>query len=106
MYVRIFLPTRPLEVSCNFYGLPGPTGPNGNLLPNGTLSPWSELVIPVLAGETYVVLISNYNSINQTGYTLDFSASTAAIFDNTPPAIDAILPPVACGATTISFCLY
>lgn len=92
-----------LEVSCNFYGLPGPTGPNGNLLPNGTLSPWSELVIPVLAGETYVVLISNYNSINQTGYTLDFSASTAAIFDNIPPAIDGILPPVACGATTISF---
>jgi gliding motility-associated-like protein len=92
-----------LEVSCNFYGLPGPTGPNGNLLPNGTLSPWSELVIPVLAGETYVILISNYNSINQTGYTLDFSASTAQIFDNIPPAIDEILPPIACGATTISF---
>ena len=92
-----------LEVSCNFYGLPGPTGPNGNLLPNGTLSPWSELVIPVLAGETYVILISNYNSINQTGYTLDFSASTAQIFDNIPPAIDEILPPIACGATNISF---
>jgi gliding motility-associated-like protein len=85
-----------LEISCNFYGVPGPTGANGN---PGQLN---EPVIPVVAGETYVVYISNYSS-SQSGYTLDFSASTAQIFDNIPPQIDSVFLPVACGATTLTF---
>jgi gliding motility-associated-like protein len=85
-----------LEISCNFFGLPGPTGPNGNA------SPLSEPVIPVIAGETYVINISNYSN-SQSGYTLDFSASTAQIFDNIPPQIDSVYLPVPCGATSLTF---
>jgi gliding motility-associated-like protein len=91
-----------LEVSCNFFGLPGPTGPNGATLPNGNPNPLSEAVIPVVAGETYVINISNYSN-SQTGYTLDFTASTAQIFDNIPPQIDSVYLPVPCGATTLTF---
>ncbi|MBK7856070.1 MAG: hypothetical protein IPJ79_15345 [Bacteroidetes bacterium] len=54
--------------------------------PNGTLSPCgqTEPLIQVTAGETYVVNVSNYSS-SQNGYTIDFSSSTAIIYDNQPP---------------------
>ncbi|MEL6674180.1 MAG: PKD domain-containing protein [Bacteroidota bacterium] len=79
-----------LEVSCNFapnLGCGGVTGPNGNV--GGACGGQNELCIPVLLGETYVVNVSNF-STTQFGYTLDFSASTATIFDNVPPEVDSV----------------
>ena len=84
-----------LVVSCNFSATPGPTGAN-----NGPF-PLNEPVIPVQAGETYVLLITNFSPANQSGYTLDFSASTAQIFDNVPPALQAIRQPIACNTDTL-----
>lgn len=72
-----------MEVSCNYdanIGCGGVTGPNGTLSPCGQTEP----LIPVIAGETYVVNVSNYSS-SQNGYTIDFNSSTAIIYDNQPP---------------------
>ena len=72
-----------LEVSCNFMKEPGATGPNGNT--GGQFEP----VIPVMAGETYVINVSNFEG-STTGYTLDFTASTASILDTSTPAIESL----------------
>jgi gliding motility-associated-like protein len=40
--------------------------------------------IPVIAGETYMILVDNF-AANQTGYNLDFGTSTASIYDTIPP---------------------
>ena len=88
-----------LEISCNYHWNPGNTGPNGN---TGWGNPQNEACIPVLAGETYVVNVSQF-STSTNGYTLDFSASTATIFDNVDPLIQAVSQPITCGSTTLSF---
>lgn len=87
-----------LEVSCNYYQVrknnplfEGKTGPNGDTeLSHQDItaeSPFNAL-IPVLAGETYVVIISNYSYQNsQYGYKIDFGISTASIYDDVQPEI-------------------
>lgn len=85
-----------LIVSCNFAPTPGATGPNGGA------GPQERPVIPVLANETYVVVITNFSIDNQGGYELDFSPSTAQIFDNTPPVMDEVLQPIRCNTDTIT----
>lgn len=82
-----------LEVSCNFSGASGITGPNG--LPGGQ----NNACLNVLSGETYVVNVSNWSGTGA-GYTLDFSASTAAIFDNVPPTMTSFTND--CSATLFS----
>jgi hypothetical protein len=99
-----------LQVSCNSYGATGYNGPTGissflgnNLNCNGpgTASgpPYNKDII-VHAGETYVLNISNWSSTNQSGYTLDFSGSSASIFDNVPPAIDSVQQEISCAGAS------
>jgi gliding motility-associated-like protein len=85
-----------LEVSCNFSGTSGVTGPNGNA------GIQNEAVIPVVAGQTYVVNVSQF-STSTAGYNLNFGASTASIFDNVPPRINSLVSTPTCGATSFSF---
>jgi gliding motility-associated-like protein len=85
-----------LEVSCNFSGSSGVTGANG--LGGAQNNP----CMAVVAGQTLVLNVSNWSGTGN-GYTLDFGASTAAIFDNVPPAIQTVQTPIACGATTLTF---
>ncbi len=87
-----------LEVSCNYDLTPGPTGANGNA------GGQNEPCIPVAAGETFVLNVSNFSGSNF-GYTLDFSASSAQIFDPNPPAIQglALNSNPKCGDNTLSF---
>lgn len=90
-----------LIVSCNAAYDFGTTGAN-TLTPNtnsncqgpSTLGqyPINNPVIPVYAGEIYYLNIQNW-SATQGGYTLDFSNSTASIFDNNPPYISYIETP-------------
>ena len=92
-----------LEVSCNFapnVGCGGVTGPTGNF--SGTCIEQNEPCIPVLAGQTYAINISNFSS-TQFGYQLNFAASTAVIFDNVEPEIDSVVTPVFCGTNSLSF---
>ncbi len=82
-----------LEVSCNFSGVSGPTGPNG-----GT-GAQEEPCIAVTAGQTYAISVQNWSGTTG-GYTLDFSASSATIFDNVAPGAGTVTAP-ACGSSTI-----
>lgn len=83
-----------LQVSCNFNLTPGPTGANGGV--GAQFNP----TIPVLLGQTYVVNVSNYTG-SAAGFTIDFGASTATIFDNVPPVYQAVTAP-ACGSDTLN----
>ncbi|MEM6344657.1 MAG: PKD domain-containing protein [Bacteroidota bacterium] len=90
--------TPAIEVSCNYSGTPGLTGAFQLGAPNsqgGGGAPFNA-PINVNVGETYVLNVSNFTG-SGTGYTLDFSNSTAVIFDNVPPLMDSIA--VDCGAS-------
>ncbi len=60
-------------VSCNWSGSSGPTGPNGQT------GDQNEDPFPVVEGNTYAVVITNYSN-DQDGYQLDFTASTADVY--------------------------
>jgi gliding motility-associated-like protein len=87
-----------LEVSCNYDNTPGTTGPNG------LAGPQNNPVIPVASGQTYLVNVSAFSTANQGAYTIDFSASTATVTDNTPPTVSGVNA-MNCGASsmTVSF---
>ena len=93
-----------LSVSCNFSATGGNTGPTGGSALNsqGAAGTPFNAVVPVTAGQTYVVNVSNF-SASQNGYTINFGASTATIFDNIPPQLTSINSNIPCGATQISF---
>jgi len=77
--------TPSLEVSCNYapnLGCGGVTGANNDT--TGTCGGQNEKEVPVLAGETYVINVSNFSS-TQFGYTIDFGSSSAVIYDDVPP---------------------
>lgn len=93
-----------LMVSCNYSATSGITGTtssgSGNSQSNiGT--PFNN-TIPVIAGQTYVVNISNF-STTQYGYTLNFGNSTAIIYDNIAPSLQTLVQPLACGVSSLSF---
>ncbi|MEL7534279.1 MAG: PKD domain-containing protein, partial [Bacteroidota bacterium] len=74
-----------LEVSCNFSGSPGDTGPTSSTPPGAAFN----LPISVYAGESYVVNVSNWTG-SGSGFTLDFSNSTSLAYDTTLIAINSI----------------
>lgn len=83
-----------LEVACNYSNTPGITGPNG------LVGAQNNSVIPVLSQQTYLINVSAYSSFQQSGYTIDLSASTANIIDNTPPTLSGVTSMV-CGASAM-----
>ncbi len=102
-----------LEISCNSwgdaYGYNGQTGAStamggsGNHNGPGTDNgPEFNQDIPVTAGNIYVMMVSNWTGSTY-GYTVDFSSSTAQIFDNVPPHIQSIISSIPCGGNTITF---
>lgn len=83
--------------SCNSAGGPGYQGTTGISTFNGGSSDcnnggptnkWNA-DLPVWEGETYVLVVSDWTQ-TQGGYTLDFSASSAVIFDDQRPLIEYI----------------
>lgn len=94
-----------MQVSCNYSGTSGVTGPNGNSSNHcqGASGTPHNAKIPVMAGDTYVINISNYSS-TQYGYTLDFTASTAEIYDDVAPALAEVNNNfIQCGTTNLAF---
>jgi gliding motility-associated-like protein len=69
-----------LQTACNFSAIPGATGANGNTAGN----PQNTNTISVTQGQTFVINVSNF-SASQSGYTLDFSASSVTLYDTIPP---------------------
>ncbi|MEI7726844.1 MAG: T9SS type A sorting domain-containing protein [Bacteroidota bacterium] len=101
-----------LQVSCNSYGVTGTNGPTGistalgnNLNCNGPGVSGKKFNkdLNVLAGQTYVLNVSNWSTTNQSGYTLDFSGSSASIFDITPASVDSIAQTVSCAGSDSLF---
>lgn len=95
-----------LEVACNYSGsiFPTPTtGANGGTNPDplNPFYPQEEAFIPVVAGETYALVVSNFTE-DQCGFQLDFSISTASIIDNNPPLVSGLSSPVNCGENFIN----
>ncbi|MBN2681797.1 MAG: Ig-like domain-containing protein [Bacteroidales bacterium] len=87
-----------LEVSCNWSGTAGVTGPDGSTAfssQDDTGTPFNA-AIPVLEGEIYVINISNWSS-TQNGYFIDFSMASGVIVDVTPPELDTIVNTPTCG---------
>ncbi len=88
--------TPEMEVSCNSWGAIGVNGPTGistaeggtgNSNGPGDLNgPPFNADLPVLAGETYALVVMNWSN-SQVGYNLDFSNSSANIYDETAPEI-------------------
>ncbi len=86
-------------VSCNSFGLIGDDGATGISSANGGTGnsngpgdlngPPYNSDVDVLAGETYLLYIQDWSGTSD-GYTLDFSNSTASIFDDTAPEISSI----------------
>jgi len=98
--------TTQMQVSCNWSATSGVTGPNGNSnlnCQNSGGTPYNAK-IPVEKGETYVINISNWSPSAQSGYTLDFSSSTAQIYDDVAPEIAEVYTnDIICGTTEITF---
>lgn len=106
-----------LIVSCNAAGggtCDGLTGATGNTIysiqgagcnanPPSIAAAFSAFndLIPVVAGNTYVLMVSNWTG-SPNGYTLDFGLSTGiGIFDQTPPTLATISGPESCGGDVI-----
>ncbi len=88
-----------LSVSCNYSfdtGVTGPTGATGQDEGAGGDANQNAL-IPVLANETYLINVSQFNP-SPNGYTINFDSSTAVIFDDEPPSLEAA---VLCGASNL-----
>lgn len=105
---KIYLNALSLQVSCNSYGVIGTNGPTGiNTLLGNNLNCNGPGVsglkfnkdLNVLAGQIYVLNVSNWSVTNQSGYTLDFGGSTASIFDITPATVDSIQQTVSCAGS-------
>ncbi|MFM9052061.1 MAG: hypothetical protein ACKOKF_07060, partial [Bacteroidota bacterium] len=93
-----------LQVSCNYSATPGNTGPTGatNSNSQGAAGNPFNQVIPVTAGQTYVVNVSNF-SATADGFLIDFGASSAVIFDNIPPQLTSLASATVCGTSQLSF---
>lgn len=83
------------EVECNSWGLLGSTnGATGISTANGGTGttngpgdlngPAFNANLPVQIGQTYALVVMNWSGSTD-GYTIDFTQSTAAIYDNVPP---------------------
>lgn len=92
-----------IEVSCNWSGTAGVTGPDGSTAfssQTGIGTPFNA-AIPVLVGQVYAINVSNYSS-TQDGYTIDFSMSSGIIVDVTPPELQTIVSAPSCGEDQIT----
>lgn len=96
--------------SCNSAYSYGTTGAN-TLTPNtnsncqgpSTLNgaPVNNKTLNVTAGQIFYLNIQNWSGTTA-GYDLDFTNSTASIYDNIPPTLDSVNSNIPCGATTIT----
>ncbi len=79
------------------YGGPPYNGVGNNITWNGL--PWNQN-LAIVIGQTYVLNVSNFSG-SQGGYFLDFSPSSANLFDNIPPQMISISP-VSCNQNTVT----
>jgi hypothetical protein len=90
-----------MQKSCNAFGSLTYNGNTGISTANGgttncnhcgedaSTNRWNA-DLPVDAGKTYVLVMENWGTTPEGGYVLDFSASTAVIYDNVRPYLDIV----------------
>lgn len=84
-------------------GISSASGGTSNCNAGGPTNKWNA-DLPVQAGDTYALCVSNWTPSSSAGYTLDFSASTADIFDNVQPVISSVNTDIGCaGGTSLGF---
>ena len=92
------------ELSCNYSLSSGVTGatlpPALGLNSQDALGTLTNSMIPVTAGQTITLIVSNF-STSTSGFDLDFSSSTASIFDATPPDFAMVAGPINCNDNSI-----
>ena len=86
-------------IACNYSGSPGVTGLS-SLVPLPGLGQFSPS-ITVTAGQTLALNVSNFSETQQSGYILDFSASTASVYDTVGPKFLSVYVPCAYVADSI-----
>ena len=88
-------------VRCNFSATGGVTGlsSSGTNASEPASGPNQSTVLATTAGQTYVLIISNYSS-SSNGYQLNFTPGTASIFDVTPPSLTSVSAP--CGSNVLT----
>jgi hypothetical protein len=103
-----------MQKSCNAWGsssFNGSTGissamggtTNCNHCGDGAGTSKWNIDLPVALGNTYVLVIENWGTTPQGGYTLDFSQSTAVIYDNVRPFLDDVHgEEISCGDSQIT----
>ncbi len=80
-------------VACNYSGAPGVTGLSSAVPLPGTGQ--FSASITVTAGQTLALNVSNYSETQQSGYLLDFSTSTASVYDTVGPKFLSVYVPCA-----------
>ncbi|PCJ82411.1 MAG: hypothetical protein COA57_13350 [Flavobacteriales bacterium] len=93
-----------LEVSCNFFsngGCNGQTGPNGVTTGVAACDNQTNPCLTVVAGETYYIVINQFTITSNSGYTLDFTQTTATLYDVLPPSLQSVINPVLCSTDTL-----
>ncbi len=92
-----------MQVSCNFCGTAGDTGPDGSSTEScqhGNSCTNFNDVLNVAAGETYVINVSNW-SATQSGYEITFGGTAQVIDDVPPELVDLVYQPI-CGASNLT----
>lgn len=89
------------EVNCNSYGSLVTNGPTGISTTNGGTGttngpgdlngPPFNADLPVLVGQTYALVVMNWSG-SPDGYSIDFTQSTANIYDQAPPYMVGAVP--------------
>lgn len=84
------------EVECNSYGVLGLSGPTGISTASGgtgasngpgdLAGPAFNADLPVQVGQTFALVVMNWSNSLE-GYTIDFTGSTAEIYDDVQPSI-------------------
>ncbi|MEQ1732609.1 MAG: gliding motility-associated C-terminal domain-containing protein [Bacteroidia bacterium] len=86
-------------IRCNYSATNGSTGLNSGAAnaSEGAGGPNQSTTINVTAGQSFVLIVSNYSS-SASGYQLNFGG-TAQIFDVTPPSVSSLVS--ACGSSSL-----
>jgi hypothetical protein len=91
-------------VSCNYsFGGNGNTGlgTGGSNCVGPVEDNLFNATFPITAGQTYVLTVSNFSS-TQTGYSINFGASTASIVDNSGPQMTNLVYQPYCGSSSLT----
>ncbi len=91
------------DLKCNFDGLDNTNNPNSltGMCSGCNDNNGYENSINVTVGQTFALMVNNFSS-SQHGYLLDFAASTAVIYDNTPPEFESV-EAIFCGDGQLTF---